>query len=243
MASLLTVAGSRIALVSNRTYVFGRSQDCDVPVDDGMCSREHARITVGTTGQTVVVEDMDSRNGTYVNSARITGRTLLTDGCRLQIGATIYLLSLLEEPRAAQNVLLETGTLAWDQFAPGITRDRGVVRTVNQDKAEFSGQLASFPVIDVLSILNRAARNGTLYVETAEHRARIEIRDGEIHNAVCGEAMDFDALFIMSKERSGFFWLIESDAACKRTMFGSTDHILLDLCRTIDEDAATDPTR
>jgi len=243
LASLLTVAGSRIALVPNRTYVFGRSPECDVPVDDGMCSRQHARVTVGATGRTVVVEDLKSRNGTYVNGERITGRTLLTDGCRLQIGATIYLLSLLEEPQAAEDVLLETGTLAWDQFAPGVTRRRGAVRVPKEERADFSGQLASFPLIDVLNILNRSGRSGTLFVETCDRRARIEIREGQIHNASCGDLRDFDALFHLSKERAGFFWLIETDANCRRTMFGSTDAVLLDLCRTLDEDAATDPTR
>ncbi len=52
------------------SYVGGRSPRCDVVVDEAGVSREHVRITVDDAG-TVVVEDLDSLNGTYVGGVRL----------------------------------------------------------------------------------------------------------------------------------------------------------------------------
>ena len=47
-------------------------------------SRLHARIRVTVAGATV--EDLDSKNGTYVNSQRIVGARRLIHGDKLAIG-------------------------------------------------------------------------------------------------------------------------------------------------------------
>jgi pSer/pThr/pTyr-binding forkhead associated (FHA) protein len=64
----------------------GRLPECDVMIDDGLVSRMHARISV--RDDSVVVEDLHSTNGVYVNGARITHSALLREGDRLLIGTT-----------------------------------------------------------------------------------------------------------------------------------------------------------
>jgi pSer/pThr/pTyr-binding forkhead associated (FHA) protein len=64
----------------------GRLPECDVMIDDALVSRMHARISV--RDQSVVVEDLHSTNGVYVNGARITHSALLREGDRLLIGTT-----------------------------------------------------------------------------------------------------------------------------------------------------------
>jgi pSer/pThr/pTyr-binding forkhead associated (FHA) protein len=49
--------------------VLGRQADCDVCVPTGEVSRRHARIKPGPDG--LLVEDLDSANGTYINGKRI----------------------------------------------------------------------------------------------------------------------------------------------------------------------------
>jgi pSer/pThr/pTyr-binding forkhead associated (FHA) protein len=49
--------------------VFGRQADCDVCIPIGEISRRHARIKPSPDG--VLVEDLDSANGTYINGKRI----------------------------------------------------------------------------------------------------------------------------------------------------------------------------
>ena len=78
---LLTVNGGFIELESNRQYVLGRALDADVVVPDMSCSRHHAQLTLGALAESCFLVDLDSRNGTYVNEERVTGRAL---GCQNQ---------------------------------------------------------------------------------------------------------------------------------------------------------------
>jgi DNA-binding winged helix-turn-helix (wHTH) protein len=51
------------------TQVLGRGDDCDLVLASPVVSRQHARIHV--SGETVVIEDLRSRNGTFVRGKRI----------------------------------------------------------------------------------------------------------------------------------------------------------------------------
>jgi pSer/pThr/pTyr-binding forkhead associated (FHA) protein len=68
-------------------HVFGRSEDADIYIDDPYASELHARM--GTQNEGVVVHDLGSTNGTYVNGRRITTPTSVTRGDTVQIGKTI----------------------------------------------------------------------------------------------------------------------------------------------------------
>lgn len=68
------------------SLLIGRLPECDVMIDDGLVSRMHARISV--RDDSVVVEDLHSTNGVYVNGARITHSALLREGDRLLTGTT-----------------------------------------------------------------------------------------------------------------------------------------------------------
>ncbi|MEO5617721.1 MAG: FHA domain-containing protein [Candidatus Eisenbacteria bacterium] len=77
----------------------GRSPDCDIVLDEDGVSREHARFLMG--GGRVVVEDLESRNGTFVNEERVERRALRT-GDRVRLGATVELDFTGDEPAAAR---------------------------------------------------------------------------------------------------------------------------------------------
>ena len=63
--------------------VIGRSGDCEVSLDVAAVSRRHAQVL--NDGQSYRVEDLGSRNGTYVNGARIVEPTTLKPGDRIAI--------------------------------------------------------------------------------------------------------------------------------------------------------------
>jgi len=54
--------------------LLGRAEDVHLPINLKSISRHHARISVGSEG--VVLEDLMSENGTYVNGVRIERRVL-----------------------------------------------------------------------------------------------------------------------------------------------------------------------
>lgn len=67
----------------------GRSSSCDVTIaEDGEISRTHAELEL-LGEEWVAVDDGLSRNGTYVNGTRISGRKRLSDGDVLRVGRTV----------------------------------------------------------------------------------------------------------------------------------------------------------
>src|SRR4249919_3103288 len=81
---LLNATGSdKEVLLELDRMVLGRHPDCDVVLDSASVSREHAQI-LRDDGR-YFVEDLHSRNGTFVNGKIIQGRQLLVDGDRLKI--------------------------------------------------------------------------------------------------------------------------------------------------------------
>lgn len=70
--------------------VIGRSPDTDIVLDDPLVSRTHARLAVTEDGG-VLVEDLRSANGVFVNGTRITQcSACLNEGDRVLIGTTEF---------------------------------------------------------------------------------------------------------------------------------------------------------
>jgi diguanylate cyclase (GGDEF)-like protein len=75
--------------LSRGSTLIGRAPDANVKIVDDGVSRHHARIRMETAG--LFVDDLESRNGTYVNGTRITAATQLHDGDKIQVGRTTVL--------------------------------------------------------------------------------------------------------------------------------------------------------
>jgi pSer/pThr/pTyr-binding forkhead associated (FHA) protein len=65
----------------------GRDETADVRLRDRAVSRHHAALRV--EGETAVIEDLDSRNGTFVNSERVESPQRLRAGDTIQVGGTV----------------------------------------------------------------------------------------------------------------------------------------------------------
>ena len=70
--------------------VIGRSADCEAPIDDPNASRRHAALRI--VGPNVVVEDLHSRNGTFVDGRLIGSPTIVSTAARIIIGHTVMTL-------------------------------------------------------------------------------------------------------------------------------------------------------
>lgn len=67
----------------SRTLVVGRDASCDVVIPDRQVSRYHARLTPTSAG--VLLEDMDSKNGTHCNGVALTASIVLQDGDSIKV--------------------------------------------------------------------------------------------------------------------------------------------------------------
>jgi hypothetical protein len=78
-------AGLRFAVRGG--VVLGRSSDADIVLADPYASDFHLRF--GTENGDVIVNDLGSTNGTYVNGRRISSPVTLSRGDAVQVGKTI----------------------------------------------------------------------------------------------------------------------------------------------------------
>ncbi|MGD0799753.1 MAG: FHA domain-containing protein [Terracidiphilus sp.] len=76
----------------------GRDPNCDIPLDFPMVSWRHARLTRTPAG--ILVADLGSRNGTYVDGVRVTGKVLAKPGQEIGLGSVRF--QLLENGQLAQ---------------------------------------------------------------------------------------------------------------------------------------------
>jgi DNA-binding winged helix-turn-helix (wHTH) protein len=80
----LVWAGGRIGL-SDGEYVLGRDPDLELFLDLPDVSRRHARIRIA--GDDATIEDLESKNGTFVTERRLDGSVRLVDGDSIRIGS------------------------------------------------------------------------------------------------------------------------------------------------------------
>ena len=100
MPRLLLKFDSRILReipIGSRPLTIGRAPDNDVVIDNLAVSDHHARLYA--EGDRLVIEDLRSLNGTYVNDARVE-RTTLRDGDTVQIGKHQLLLDFARDAAA-----------------------------------------------------------------------------------------------------------------------------------------------
>jgi diguanylate cyclase (GGDEF)-like protein len=82
-----SLVGSMVKVLPGMTI--GRGSQADIRTQDEGVSRIHARIVEAPEKQ-LAVEDMNSRNGTFVNGERVT-KVVLKDGDKIRIGSTTIL--------------------------------------------------------------------------------------------------------------------------------------------------------
>jgi two-component system, cell cycle response regulator len=89
-AYLILLAGDTVGEMFSLTgtQVLGRGTNAELRIRGQGISRAHCRLT--TTKESVVLEDLGSTNGTYVNGTRVT-RQVLRDGDKIQVGNSIIL--------------------------------------------------------------------------------------------------------------------------------------------------------
>jgi DNA-binding winged helix-turn-helix (wHTH) protein len=94
---VLRMGSRRVALGPGANSV-GRDAEADVFVNDSSVSRHHARITVD--GISVQVEDLDSKNGTWVADVRIDRPTHIPHGAIVIFGSVeaVLVVERSEEP-------------------------------------------------------------------------------------------------------------------------------------------------
>ena len=101
MAMLLVVEGATPGthiLIDQPSFTIGRQEDCGLVIPERQVSRRHARVR--QDGDLYVLEDMGSKNGTFVNGQELRGTYVLQDGDEIQIALCCKLAFVAAEATA-----------------------------------------------------------------------------------------------------------------------------------------------
>jgi DNA-binding winged helix-turn-helix (wHTH) protein len=98
-AAWLLGESTRLALRPGENIV-GRTIEDAVTIDAPTVSRRHARITIG---ETVTIEDLGSKNGTWLHDERLTTVRALADGDAVRLGSVRFTFRLARQPRTTES--------------------------------------------------------------------------------------------------------------------------------------------
>ena len=85
MLEPLHLAGQQYSIMGETTI--GRAAGCQISLDDTYMSQLHARIS--PTGSGLLIEDLGSTNGTYLNRQKVTAPVIGEPGDRVQLGGIV----------------------------------------------------------------------------------------------------------------------------------------------------------
>src|SRR5262245_3542944 len=96
------VWGEREIALSTGENLIGREQTVSVWVDDGSVSRHHARIVVDASGASL--EDLGSKNGTYLRGRKVDAPAALRDGDDIRLGSVVMVFRRFEEGKSTETL-------------------------------------------------------------------------------------------------------------------------------------------
>ena len=76
-------------VIDSDSLIIGREEDCDIVLPSRQISRNHARIR--RSGGQHILEDLGSKNGTFVNGQELTEPYTLQDGDEIQVALSFKL--------------------------------------------------------------------------------------------------------------------------------------------------------
>lgn len=94
--------------LSRSAAVIGRHPECEIQIDDGSVSRKHARIVYSDGNY--YIEDLESRNGTFLNDQQVMQRTKLYDESEIRVCDTLFTFRLNDQATAVPRPSSSSGS-------------------------------------------------------------------------------------------------------------------------------------
>ena len=165
--------GGAVPIDRTRPLVIGRQSGSDVVIADELVSRHHARIAYD--GDELVLEDLGSTNGTYLNGARVVDRVHIREGDRVLLGGSIAKVVVREAPASSP-------TLDERPAATELRRSSGM-----------QGELEEVPLPDLLQLFGASRKTGLLVVDREGHTAELRLEKGRVVACVLDGREDLPA--------------------------------------------------
>jgi adenylate cyclase len=185
---LISASGDRrFPLTGHASFIVGRELSSTLPILDPVVSRRHAELRV-TQADVVEVQDLKSRNGTWVNGSRVQ-RATVVPGDTLAFGTVVFTLRLEDRtggrstPAPAPPV--GSATVSFERRVPSREQSLADVAHVTAGHAQATARLAQLVGIaqhlggftDLGALLE--ALTGDLFRTFDADRVAILLRDGD----------------------------------------------------------------
>jgi hypothetical protein len=227
---LVSAALKAHRLRPERTYIFGREEEADIVLQDALVSRRHAELR--WMGDAWQIEDLGSRNGVFIDSARIPGPMRLADGCQIQIGGQVFRLHIL--PPGAD-------PLSLGKLAPQLSTDetRGHDHRLQETAlggATFSGEVSEGGVLELLQFFSAGNKTGRLDFIGGTDPASVWILDGNPIHAAFGSAVGVDALIaLVQAPPPRFTFTSGASVPTERSLEGTMNSLVMKVARQLDQ--------
>jgi hypothetical protein len=227
---LVSAARRLHRLRTDRTYVFGRDEGCDIVIQDALISRRHADMR--WTGSFWEIKDLGSKNGVQVNRRKISMPTRVNDGDQLQVGGQVYRLHLLP-PGADPSSLSDQAPKIADAetFGPDVKMQDIVTQGAN-----FHGEVTKDGLLDLLQFFNVTTKTGRLDLVGGRNIGAVWFTDGQPTHALHGAKSGLDALLTLAQAPPPrFAFHAAAPPPGERSVQGSMQGILMEISRLLDE--------
>ncbi|MEN8148478.1 MAG: FHA domain-containing protein [Planctomycetota bacterium] len=208
-----------------RALVLGRVADCDLPIPSREASRKHARVYLD--GDQVMIRDLESTNGTFVNGTRIEEARALRPGDSIRIGEAEVVFCRVTRQSEPAATLDDDATVVCE--APVAVEPRGEL---------LRGDLSQIPVAALLQMLADEQMTGSVAFLSDEISARLWLEDGMPIHARIDDLLGLDAAIVICGLRQGRFLCAEAAELPDQTIEMTAMELLLEASRQADESEA-----
>jgi hypothetical protein len=214
--------GGEFPLLPEREIVVGRSSDLDMVLVEDMVSRKHAKIS--TQNGQIIIMDLGSTNGTFVNGEKIK-KTRLKEGDRILIGTSILKVIASDAKPVSASEARE------HLEAVGRADNKG---------SSMSGTLSEVPIRDLLQLFSTSKRTGVLHIRSELGYGKVYLRNGNLFYASIDDDHDLGPMKafcrIVGWEDGSFeFGPPEEGAEFMLELEDATEALLMEAVRQMDE--------
>lgn len=217
-----------VSQFTNGTFSIGRSPDCDIVLTSPEVSRLHARIVA--SNDSLLVEDLNSKCGTYVNGMQIKGLKSLTLESKVHIGPYRIHFDTRVEPLQRDDLTIHV--LSQSKEHNSIDRLKqpptmmGSIRGVqmnalyNQATARFSANSQSALINSVPNadeVLNGLDLNSTITINVTQDISEIIIEEVEPENPKSTLSLRYEVIRRLAEGSYGTIWVVQEKISKRYT--------------------------
>ena len=218
--------GGEFSVPDEGELIIGRAADLDVVLVEDMVSRKHAKL-VGS-GDTLIVIDLGSTNGTFVNGEKVR-RAALKKYDRVLVGTSI--LRVIDA----------------NDMSPAGSSDREFLRSMMKnlanrapENASMSGELSEVPLPDLLQLFSTNKKTGALIVGKSPDEGTIYLKDGNLQLVVIANLPALPPMKalcrMLSWESGPFIFDVTANLdTIPQSFQTSTESLLMEVMRQNDE--------